>query len=253
MHLLRTLAFLAPLSLLAAPEVIIDDTFDDGDPTGHASAPGLWRLQTITGDNGVFENSGALTLFATSQAYTFAGLNTALDTRLNFFARPLTIAVEDMVLDSKGIPDNEAVFRVSLNSTELRQNMSPQSLSVRFMPGAAMLGFKTGPIDKLAAEDVTGTRRGSVCFLRFDGSATGFRLSLDPHAQPGSITYTLTVFTNGNQPSITRSGVMDLRAVDWAASDGSSALVLEARRNHAAAKPDTYMSATIGRLTVTTP
>lgn len=246
------LLLLAPLFAVAAPQTIIDDSFDDGNPTGHAAAPGLWTLQAITGDNGVFENSGALTLFATTGAYTFAGLNTVLDERLNFFARPLTLTVEDMVLESKGIPDNEAVFRVSLNSTELRQNMSPQSLSIRFVPGAAMLGFKTGPIDKLAAEDVSGTQRGAAAFARFDGRATGFRLSLDPHARPGSISYTLTVLTDGSQPKVTRTGVLDLRAADWAGG-GASALVLEARRNHGAAKPDTYMSASLGRLTVTTP
>lgn len=252
MKYLLPLALLAPFLGSASPRPIIDDSFDDGNPTGHAAAPGLWKLQTITGDNGVFENGGALTLFATSQAYTFAGLNTALDERLNFFARPITITVEDMVLDAKGIPDNEAVFRVSLNSSELRQNMSPQSLSIRFVPGAAMLGYKTGPVDKLAAEDVTGTQRGAVCFIRFDGRATGFRLALDPLANPGSIGYTLTVLTDGSQRSITRSGTMGLRAADWD-GDGRSALVLEARRNHGVAKTDTYMSATLGRLTVTTP
>ena len=252
MKTLLPLALLAPLLVVAAPRTIIDDTFDDGNPSGHAAAPGLWKLQAITGDNGVFENNGSLTLFATNASYTFAGLNTALDERLNFFARPITITVEDMVLDSKGIPDNEAVFRVSLNSSELRQNMAAQSLSIRFVPGAAMLGFKTGPVDKLAAEDVSGSQRGATAFARFDGRATGFRLSLDPHAKPGSITYTLTIRTSGAQGEITRSGVTDLRAGDWA-TGGPSALVLEARRNHAAAIPDTYMSASLGRLTVTTP
>lgn len=246
------LALLAPALAAASPEIVLDDPFDDGNPAGNPAAPGLWKLQAMTGDNGVFENGGALTLFATTQAYTFAGLNTALDQRLNFFARPLTIAVEDMALEGKGIPDNEAVFRVSLNSTELRQNMSPQSLSVRFVPGGVFLGFKTGPIDKLAAEDVTGVQRGSVCVIRHDGRATGFTLSLDPRVAPGSVAYTLTVRTTGAQPAITRTGLMPLKAADWNA-DGRSALVLEARRNHAAVTPDTYMSATLGRLKVTSP
>lgn len=252
MPLLRSLALLAPLSLLAAPEIVLEDSFDNGGPTGSASAPGLWRLQTITGDNGVFENGGALTLFATTQAYTFAGLNTALDPRLNFFARPLTITVEDLALESKGIPENEAVFRLSLNSTELRQNMSPQSLSIRFVPGAAMLGFKTGPVDKLAAEDVRGTERGAACLVRFDGRATGFSLNLDPRKEPGAIVYTLVIRATGPEPVITRTGVLALRAADWNA-DGRSALVLEARRNHRASIPETYMSASIGRIVVTSP
>ena len=206
----------------------------------------------MNGDNGVFENGGALTLFATTQPFTFAGLNTALDPRLNFFVRPLTITVEEMLLEAKGIPDHEAVFRLSLNSSEKRQNMSPQSLSIRFVPGAFMMGFKTGPVDKLAAEDVRGAERGAACFARFDGRAIAFRLSLDPHATPGSITYTLTVRTNGPEPVITRRGTLDLRASDWS-GDGRSALVMEARRNHGENLPDTYMSATLGRITVTSP
>lgn len=246
---LPLLLALGSLTAFAAPQTVIEDGFDDGGPTGTAA---IWKIQTITGDNGVFENGGNLTLFATTQSYTFAGLNTALDERLNFFVRPLTLTIEDMVLESKGIPANEAVFRVSLNSTELRQNMSPQSLSIRFVPGAAMLGFKTGPIDKLAAEDVAGSQRGAACFVRFDGKPVGFRLSLDPHASPGHIRYSLTIHTDGSQPLITRSGLLDLRAADWNA-DGRSALVLEARRNTAASAPDTYMSATLGRLTVTSP
>lgn len=249
---LHPLALLTPILACAAPQTIIDDTFDDGDPTGHATAPGLWRLQTITGDNGVFENSGNLTLFATTKSYTFAGLNTALDERLNFFVRPLTITVEDLVLESKGIPNNEAVFRLSLNSTELRQNMSPQSLSIRFSPGSALMGYKTGPVEKLAAEDVSGTTRGSVFHETFDGNVTWFRIQLDPQARPGFITYTVTLRTNGSRGTITRSGEMDLRSVDWNA-DGRSAIVMEARRNTATVAADTYMSASIGRLTVTTP
>lgn len=253
MNPLRALVLvLSPLAAFANPQIIIDDNFDDGNPGGTAAVPSLWKLQTITGDNGVFENAGALTLFATTQSYTFAGLNTVLEDRLNFFVRPLTLAVEDIVLESKGISDNEAVFRVSLNSSELRQNMSPQSLSIRFVPGAAMMGFKTGPVDKLAAEDVAGTQRGSACFIRHDGKVTAFRLSLDPHARPGSISYTLTLRTSGGQPVITRSGSMELRASDWN-TDGRSAIVIEARRNNGTVAPDTYMSATLGRLTVTTP
>ncbi|MCU0792877.1 MAG: hypothetical protein MUE42_08520 [Opitutaceae bacterium] len=243
---------LATPVLRAQSSVIIDDSFDDGDPSGSVSSPGLWKLQAVTGDNGVFENNGTLTLFATTNPFTFAGINTSLDSALNFFARPLTLAVEEMILDHKGIPDHEAVFRLSLNSTEKRQNMSPQSLSIRFVPGAFMMGFKTGPIDKLAAEDVRGAERGAACFARFEGRATAFRLSLDPHAQPGSISYTLTVRTNGPEPVITRQGTLDLRASDWNA-DGRSALVMEARRNHGSTLPDTYMSATLGRLTVTSP
>ena len=90
---------------------IIDDSFDDNDPAGSVTAPGLWKLQAVNGDNGVFENGGALTLFATTQPFTFAGLNTALDPRLNFFVRPLTITVEEMLLERGILVSYETVRR----------------------------------------------------------------------------------------------------------------------------------------------
>jgi hypothetical protein len=243
-------ALLASSAALAADEVVIDDHFDDQNPVGTATAPAFWKLQAITGDNGVFENNGYLTLFATTQPYTFAGINSSLDQRLDFFDHAVTIAAENLVLEAKDVPGPEAVFRVSLNSTERRQNMSPQSVSLRFVPGLALFGFKTRNIEKVAAEDLTGENRASVIFERFDGTATGFSLTLDPLASPGFITVTLVIRTNSPRPVITHTARLDLRRSDWE-SGGPSALVMEARRNHATTAPDSYMSASIDRLTVT--
>ncbi|MBC8011140.1 MAG: hypothetical protein H7067_13710 [Burkholderiales bacterium] len=244
------LALLAALPHAASADLVIDDRFDDNDPTGSPGDPGFWKLQAITGDNGVFENAGYLTLFATKHAYTFAGLNTALDPRLDFFTRAVTIAVEELTLEAKDVPPNEAVFRLSLNSTELRQNMSPQSVSIRFVPGIAILGYKTAHVEKMSAEDLTGISKGSVIFERFEGRPTGFSLTLDPFASPGQITVTLVIQTDGPLPVITRTARLDLRQSDWIAG-GRAALVMEARRNNGIVADDSYMSATLGRLTIT--
>ena len=248
--LARIVALGTLFSSFAAAGLVVDDRFDDGDPTGSAAHPGFWKLQTVTGDNGVFENNGYLTLFAVKQAYSFAGLNSRLDEQLNFFTQAVTIAVEDLLLEHKDIPNHEAVFRLSLNSTELRQNMSPQSVSLRFVPGLVLFGYKTNHIDKLAAEDLTGLKPGSVIFERFEGRATGFSLTLDPFAEPGHITVTLVLTTDGPRPEITRTARLNLRRSDWV-SGGASALVMEARRNHGVVAEDSYMSASVGRLTIT--
>lgn len=251
----RILRLLAPSFALFCPllvaEVVIDDSFDDQNPTGTATAPGFWKLQAITGDNGVFENNGFLTLFATTQPYTFAGLNSTLDPRLNFFAHPVTVTVENLILESKAVPDSEAVFRLSLNSSELRQNMSPQSVSLRIVPGQLLFGYKTKTVEKFAAEDLHGEARGSVIYERFEGKATGFSLTLDPFAEPGFVTATLVLQTDGPRPVITSRARLDLQLSAWS-SGGPSALVLEARRNNGASASDSYMSASLGRITVTT-
>jgi hypothetical protein len=249
------LAFTLALALLALPTaasaaLVIDDRFDDGDPTGSVDNPGFWKLQAITGDNGVFENGGFLTLFATKNPYTFAGINSVLDDRLNFFANAVTISVEELTLDHKDVPDSEAVFRLSINSTELRQNMSPQSVSIRLVPGLALFGYKTNHVEKVAAEDLTGTAKGSVIFERFDGRVTGFSLTLDPNVEAGAIIATLVLRTNGTRPFVTRTAKINLNLADWS-SGGPSALVMESRRNTSGTADDSYMSASLGRLTVT--
>lgn len=246
-----TAALLAGLcTLTAGASIVVDDRFDNGDPTGSPEYPGFWKLQAITGDNGVFENAGYLTLFAVKNPYTFAGLNTQLDDRLDFFTRAVTITVDDVLLEHKGIPDNEAVFRVSINSTELRQNMSPQSVSIRFVPGLALFGYKTNHVDLMAAEDLMGITPGSAIFERFDGQLLGFSLTLDPYVEPGVIMATLILRTNGRQTNITRTARLNLSATDWS-SGGKSSLHIEARRNHATLAEDSYMSASVGRVTIT--
>lgn len=245
------LAAFACAALPVFANVLIDDHFDNNDPTGTADVAAFWKLQTITGDNGVFENNSFLTLFATNAPYTFAGMNTALDPRLNFFAYPITFTAQNIVLDHKDVPDHEAVFRVSINSTELRQNMSPQSVSLRFVPGLALFGFKTGHVEKMAAEDLSGTKTGSAIYERFDGKLTGFSLTLDPLAEPGYITATLLIQTDGSRAVISRSARLDLRLADWGPG-GASALMMEARRNTGGTASDSYMSASIDRFTITT-
>jgi hypothetical protein len=253
--LLLAFAFLSVAAVsaarAAAPVVVIDDTFDDGNVIGNAAQPAFWNLQTIPqGDNGIFERNGYLSFFATGQPYTYACINSRLDDRLNFFRHVVTFTVDDFILDSSGVPAKEAIFRLSINPTELRQTMSPKSISLRFCPGLALLGYRLAPVGKTDAENVHGTERGASCNEPFEGALTGFSLTLDPLARPGVITFTLTLLTKGPRPVITRTGTMDLRESDWS-EDGRSALIFETRRNSETTNPDSFVSASIGHVVVT--
>ncbi len=254
---LKFLACLLPKVLLAttltgAPQVFIDDDFEDGDPISVRGQRDFWSLQTIPGSqNGILERNGFLTLFATGKAYTYAALNSPLDNRLNFFRNTVSITVEDFVLNHHGINEKDAIFRLQLNSAEVRQQLAPQSLTLRFGPKIAMLGFKTVSVGKTDAELLRGSTEGSAFAEHYDGKIKRFILTLDPHAQPGAITATLVMETDGARPTIVRSAVLDLSASEWS-DDGRSALILEARRNTAAIDPDSYVSASVGRITVTT-
>ena len=250
--LLALLAF--PFAFAAAQPAavtVIDDDFANADPTGSPARPAFWNIQTPTeGDNGIFESNGYLTLFATRNPYSYACLNSALDPRLDFFRRVVTVSVDDFILDHRNVPASEAFFRLSLNSSEKRQSVAPQSLSLRVVPGVAFLGFKTAPLGKTDAENLVGPVRGSACHELFDGKLIGFSLTLDPFAKPGFVTYTLVLRTDGSRGVITKSGPLQLVVADWL-SGGPSALLIEARRNIAATAEESYVSASLGRLVVT--
>ncbi len=148
--------------------------------------------------------------------------------------------------------DRESIFRLSLNGTEQRQIASPQSVSVRLFPNLLSFGFKTSSVGQIDAEDLRGPEKGGACYFAFEGNATGLSLTLDPHAVPNAISYTLVLLTDGPVPVITRTGTLPLRRTDWR-PDGKSAVVIETRRGTEKIEAYSYVSASIGRLTITRP
>lgn len=241
---------LAPV-LFAQPVVVIDDPFDDASTSGPPGQPFFWAAQTVgDGDNGIFEKNSHLTLLAATRSYSFACLNSRLDERLDFFRRIVSVTVEGFHLEPHQVPPKEAMFRLSLNSTEKRQTMAPRSLTLRVSPGVVFLGYKTQPVGKMDAENILGDRKGSLVHEIYDGRLVSFNLTLDPFAQPDAVSYTLTLYTDGARGVIARQGVIPLRASQWN-EDGRSALILEARRNIAAEQPDSYVSASLDRVLVT--
>lgn len=246
-----TLPLLLAATLAANPVAVVDDDFADGNPLGSPAHPFFWNIQAVgQGDNGIFENNGYLTLLAATRPYSFAGLNTRLDDRLNFFRNVVSITVEDFIHEHRNMPPKEAMFRLSLNSTEKRQTIAPQSISLRFVPGVAFLGFKTQAVGKMDAENILGDRKGSLVHELYDGRLVSFNLTLDPFVQPGAIAYSLSLYTDGSRGVISRQGLMSLRPEQWS-PDGRSALILESRRNIAEELPDSYVSVSIGRILVT--
>lgn len=248
-RLLLALLLLAPA--LRAAETVIDDDFADGNPDGAPALPFFWNRQTIgRGDEGVFENNGYLTLLAASQPYSFACLNSRLDGRLDFFRRQVSVTIEDFVLASRGVPEKEAMFRLSLNSTEKRQTASPRSVTLRVSPGVVFFGYKTAPVGRMDAENIVGDRKGSLVHELYDGRLASLNLVLGPALPSGGVAYSLALYTDGARGVVTRQGVIPLSAAEWN-EDGRSAVVLEARRNLAQALPDSYVSASLGRVVVT--
>lgn len=252
-RLLPVLFLPAVLAFAASSaSLVFEDDFANGRITDSVSRPGFWKIQTQPqSDNGVFERDGRLILLAAGRPYTYACLNTAVTPELHFFSRPLTFEVEGFNLEGTGVPTNEVVFRLSLNPTELRQNNAAHSLTLRLTPNLALLGFKVNQIGGVDAENMHGQDRRSVCYQRFDGTLTGFSLSLVPMPQLGAVTYTLTLRTTGAQPVLTRTGQMVIDAPDWIQS-GRTALVLEARRNTDTSDADSFVLASLGHLRVTT-
>jgi len=244
-------ALLLASTLAAAPVVVIDDDFADGNPQGTPAMPFFWNIQSVgRGDNGIFESNGHLTLLAATRAYSFACLNSRLDERLDFFRNTVSVTVEDFTLEPRNVPPKEAMFRLSLNSSEKRQTMSPQSVTLRIIPGVVFLGYKTRPVGKMDAENIIGDRKGSLVHEFYDGRIVSFNLTLEPAAEAGAINYSLTLYTDGGRGVISRQGAFPLGREQWGPG-GRSALILESRRNIPGELPDSYVSASLGRVLVT--
>lgn len=246
-RLLLALLVLAP-ALFAS--VVIDDDFADGNPSGTPAYPLFWATQTAgQGDDGIFENNGNLTLLAATRPYSFACLNSRLDPRFDFFRHTVSITIEDLNLEHRNLPAKEAMFRLCLNSTEKRQTVSPRSLSLRISPGVVFFGYKTAPVGKMDAENIVGDRKGSLVHELYDGRVASLNLTVGPALPAGGVAYSLTLYTDGARGIITRQGVIPLAPGQWN-DDNRSALILEARRNIIESVPDSYVSASLGRILV---
>lgn len=240
---------LAPLSTRA--ETVFLDTFDDGDPGLADSQPGFWTLLRQDGnlDSIATEAGGSLHLRAATWPNSYVSLVSQSLEDFGFFTRPVTVTLEDIALDAKGIAPAEARFKLSLSSAPDRAEKAEDVISLRVRPGLLLLGYRADGFDLGAApETLSGGKSNSVLVQELPAMPTRISLTLGPAQKADHVRYEISA--EGNGVSMTRSGVFPLSLAEWGRSD-SAALGIDARRDSTSARAGTHTELSLGKITVT--
>lgn len=244
------LALALPL-LPARAENVFVDAFDDGDPALADSQPGFWTVLRQDGnlDSSATEAGGLVRLRAATWPNSFVALVSQPLEDFGFFTRPVTITVEDIALEAKGIASGEARFKLSLSSKPERAEKAEDVISLRLRPGLLLLGYRKDGFDLgTAPETLSGDKSNSVLVQELPATPARLSLTLGPAQKPDHVRYEITA--EGNGVSMTRSGVFPLGLAEWGRSDSAS-ISIDARRDSNAAKAGTHTELSLGKLTVT--
>lgn len=247
--LLACLVSLAPSA--ARAETVFIDPFDDGDVRAADAQPYFWSVLQPgeNRDSEASEEKGRLRLRAATGANTYVAIvSPALDT-FGFFQRPVTVTLEDIALEAKGIPESDARFKLSLASTQERAEQAGDVISLRIRPGLLMFGYRIDGFDTPSPpETLSGSSVNSVVHQPLAGTPSRISLTLGPSPRAGHIRYEIRA--EGNGVSFTRAGQLALTLSQWGGADAAS-LVIDARRDSTASLSGTHTDFSIGQITVT--
>ena len=239
------------LAHAAAAEPVFTDSFADGDVQTVAPRGRFWTvaLPATNPDSTARERDGRLELRASSWANTYASLVSPVSADFGFFAKPVTVTLDDIALKAAGIPVNDARFKLSFTSTADRAEKAPDAISLRLRNGLLLFGYRIdGYNADTSPENLSGQRANAVLAEPLAGLPAKLTLTLGPSSTPGSVHYEIRA--EGNGVVFSRSGSFPLTLAQWGGAD-TAALVIDARRDNGTAAPDTYAELSLGQLTVT--
>ena len=246
---LLALAGLA-LSIRASAETVFVDPFDDGDVRAADAQPYFWSVvqQGDNRDSEAAEENGRLRLRAASWAHAHLGVVSPTLETFGFFQRPVTVTLDDIALEAKGIQAGEARFKLSFVSNQKRAEEADDAISLRIRPGLILLGYRIDGFDTpTSPENLSGDRVNSVVFHEIAGTPSRLSLTLGPGQRAGSVRYEIRA--EGNGVSFTRSGTLALTLAQWGGADAAS-LVIDTRRDNSAAQAGTHTEFSVGQITV---
>ncbi|NQX01340.1 hypothetical protein HQ447_11840, partial [bacterium] len=205
---------------------------------------------TTTTTSTALLSGGAAVLTARADAFGSAALTGAVLPDFNFFQRGFTLDLRDLALTSANLAPDQALFRISLNSTAARSFTTPDALTLRISPEGVRLGFKLDqPSTDAEFRAGTSTATAALFDIVPPATVTGLRFTLQPMAPAGGATpvfYTVRLTTAAG--FLTRTGTFTADFSRWGTT-GDSSLVLEARRANATAGAATsFMQASIGSI-----
>lgn len=245
--LLPALALLAPLHA----ETVFTDTFSDGDPVKADARGRFWTVHKPEANphSGALEANGSLVLTAADWANTYVSLASPVREDFGFFARPITVTLDDLALKAAGIPANDARCKLSFVSTPERAEKANDAVSLRLRDGLILLGYRIdgfGPDN--SPENLSGQQAGSLVAEPLSGIPSKLSLTLGPSSTPGLIRF--EIHAEGNGVSFSRAGSFPLTREQWGRLD-ASAVVVDVRRDHPAELSGTQAELAVGQLTVT--
>ena len=250
--LVATLVALLLPGLASASENIFSDSFDGNDVRDAGAIPGFWTVIQSPDDqkSEASKRKGRLQLLAADQAYASVSVISQKTDKFGFFARPITITLDDIQLEAKGIPEGEARFKLSVASAQVAAEKAENVISIRIRSGLLLLGYRIDGFNLLSPpETLSGQRINPVAAIPLKGVPTKVSLTLGPAPKDGFIRYEIFVLEDGN-PAVTRSGSIPLTIGQWGGSDDAS-IVIAARRDSATSLTETQTEFSVGQITVT--
>lgn len=245
--ILPALALLAPL----CAEPVFTDTFSDGDPV-KADARGLfWTVHKPDANprSAAFETDGRLVLAAADWANTYVSLVSPVREEFGFFARSVTVTLDDLALKADGIPANDARCKLSFVSSPDRAEKASDAISLRLRPGLLLFGCRIDGFEPgNSPENLSGQREGSLVAEPIEGLPSKLSLTLGPSATPGHVRF--EIHAEGNGVSVSRTGSFPLTKEQWGLHD-AAAVVVDVRRDHPSAIPGSGAEFSVKQLTVT--
>jgi hypothetical protein len=247
-----TLALLSLLSPAASrAEPVFTDAFDGATLEEADGCARFWTLllPDDNRDSYARKTGGLLHLRAATKINTYASLVSPTLKDFGFFARPLTITLDDITLKADGIPESDARFKLSLTSTEERAEKAPDAISLRIRRGLLLFGYRIDGFEPATSpENLSGVSANSVVAQPLAGLPSRISLTLGPAPSAGFIRY--EIHAEGNGVSFSHSGTFPLTRAQWGDLDSAS-LVLDARRDNKTEQPDSAAELTLGKITVT--
>lgn len=241
------LALLAPLRA----EPVFTDTFADGDVAKAGARGPFWAVLKpgANSASNVIERDGSVVLTACDWAHTYVSLVSPAREDFGFFARPITVTLDGLVLKAEGIPATDARCKLSFTSTPDRAEKAPDAISLRLRSGLLLFGYRTDGFEPDSSpENLSGQRSGSVVAEPLTGMPSKLTLTLGPSATAGHIHFEIRA--EGNGVSFSRTGSFPLTREQWGLLD-AAAVVIDVRRDQPEAGSGSSAELSVEQLTVT--
>lgn len=242
-------AFLSPS--LASADSVFTNTFEKSDPRIADGVLNFWTLQQYPDvqNTEVFTENNRLNLVAANQPFARVSLVSPTMEKFGFFARPITVTLYNIQLEAKGVPENEARFKLSLASSPVTAEQAQVVISLRVRPGLLLFGYRTeGFSMKEPPETLSGKQTKSVAAIPVKGVPTKIALTLGPSSREGFVRYEIYALSDGIP--VTGSGNIPLTKTQWGGSDAAS-LIVDVRRDSQTDIYGSHAKLSVEEITVT--